>query len=162
AGDSSSSVAGGSMIGLGGPTGAGLGSLLGLPAAPDQLTSAAGPLAGGAGAGATQRTHRGGTAAVGATGGGPAGGAGGAAAGPAGVGMGGGGTGLQPSAGAGTSQNSNVTAISLSAAQVGGSQVRLNWNQLGLGAGVNYEIRRCSSFNSPTISCTVVATVQSS
>ena len=57
----------------------------------------------------------------------------------------------------------NIAArISLNASQVGGSQVLLSWNQPGLGLGVAYEIRRCSSFNSPTITCTVVATVQGS
>src|SRR5262245_58771617 len=85
--DSSSSVAGGSMIGLSGPTGVGLGSLVSPSPGQNQLTSAPGPVAGGAGAGTSQRTNRVGTAAMGATGGGRSGGA----SGPAGVTMGGGG-----------------------------------------------------------------------
>jgi hypothetical protein len=37
----------------------------------------------------------------------------------------------------------------------------LSWNPVGQGAGVNYEVRRCPALLTPTLSCTVVATVQS-
>ena len=49
--------------------------------------------------------------------------------------------------------------LSLSTTQVSPNQVQLTWNQVGGGAG-GYEVRRCSSLNSPTVTCTVVAIVQ--
>jgi len=160
-GDSSSTIAGGSMIGLSGPTAVGLGSLLGMPGGQSQLATTPGAAAGGAGP-AAPRVGRAASSGMSVGGAGRSGGS----SGPTGVTMGGGSTGFQPSAGAGTAATSDVSVIaariSLNASQVGGSQVLLSWNQPGLGMGVAYEIRRCSSFNSPTITCTVVATVQGS
>ena len=49
--------------------------------------------------------------------------------------------------------------LSLSTTQVSPNQVRLTWNQVSGGAG-GYEVRRCSSLNSPTVACTLVAVVQ--
>ena len=53
----------------------------------------------------------------------------------------------------------NPTAMSLSTTQLSPNQVQLNWNQVGGGAA-GYEVRRCSSLNSPTVACTLVAVVQ--
>jgi hypothetical protein len=54
----------------------------------------------------------------------------------------------------------NPMAMSLSATQLSPNQVQLNWNQLGGGGAAGYEVRRCSSLNSPTVACTLVAVVQ--
>jgi hypothetical protein len=50
--------------------------------------------------------------------------------------------------------------LTLSTAQLGSSQVQLNWNGLGPGSSGTYEIRRCASMSSAASTCQVVATVQ--
>jgi hypothetical protein len=136
------------------------------------------------GSGGGSGASGGGSGASGASSGGGASGSGNATGPSAQAGWGGGGPALAsvaPNAAAGT-RSSAVTRgaggspgtsmggsspnasgspnlLSLSTTQVSPNQARLTWNQVGGGAG-GYEVRRCSSLNSPTIACTVVAIVQ--
>jgi hypothetical protein len=74
-----------------------------------------------------------------------------------------GGDGVLPflsSVGSGSIGAGAAPAITLTTAQVGGSQVQLNWNQVGQGAAAHYEVRRCPALTSPTYSCSVTAIVQ--
>jgi hypothetical protein len=74
-----------------------------------------------------------------------------------------GGDGVLPSlasVGSGQFGAGQAPAITLSATQVGGNQVQLNWSQVGQGAAAYYEIRSCPAFSSATFECRIVGNAQ--
>jgi hypothetical protein len=71
----------------------------------------------------------------------------------------GGGPGAAASASSGAMPNYVPAAISLTATPLGRGQFALAWNPLG--SAQLYEVRRCTSYSSPTTTCAVVALVQS-